>query len=501
MDIGAFESQGFTITVNSGNNQSAIVGASFAQPLTVTVTANDPLEPVNGGVVTFEAPTSGASATLSPSSAIISNGSASTTATANSTAGSYTVTATASGISTPANFSLTNTPAATSTSDVSLSVTSAVYGQPVTLMATVTNTQTSASPSGIVTFYKGTTALGTAAVGTDGSATLTISTLGVGTHSLKASFSDPDGNFDPSSSAKHVSLKITQASTTTSLTTDTNSAVYGQPVTFTANVAAVAPSGATPDGSVTFTYGSTTLATVALSGGVASYTTSKLVPGTYIVTATYNGNAKFGTSASSTETVTVSQDATTAVVTSSVSSPVFGQSVTLKATVTASAPGSGAPTGSVTFYDGTVSLGSATLDGSGVATLKTTALPVGSNSITVVYSGDSNFQNSTSAALAITVVQDGTKTQLTSSSSTASAGQSVTFTATVLPSSPGSGTPTGTVTFWNGSVELGTANLSNGVAAFSYVFALPAKYKIHAVYNGDPDFVSSTSSVLTETIS
>ncbi len=52
-DIGAFESEGFTLIITGGNNQSAIVGAAFANPLQVTVTANNPVEPVVGGVITY----------------------------------------------------------------------------------------------------------------------------------------------------------------------------------------------------------------------------------------------------------------------------------------------------------------------------------------------------------------------------------------------------------------------------------------------------------------
>jgi hypothetical protein len=116
LDIGAFESQGFTITASSGRVQSTDVNTNFPNPLTVTVTANYPLEPVSGGMVTFTAPASGASATLSASTAVIgSNGTASVTATANGTAGGpYTVTAAANGITNTASFYLTNSVGPTS---------------------------------------------------------------------------------------------------------------------------------------------------------------------------------------------------------------------------------------------------------------------------------------------------------------------------------------------------------------------------------------------------
>ena len=86
VDIGAFESSGFTLAVAAGNNQSADVNTAFPNPLQVTVTPNNPGDPVDGGVVTFTLPASGASATLSPSGPVtIASGTASVTATANGT--------------------------------------------------------------------------------------------------------------------------------------------------------------------------------------------------------------------------------------------------------------------------------------------------------------------------------------------------------------------------------------------------------------------------------
>src|SRR5262249_49090076 len=109
VDIGAFESQGFTIAVTSGGGQAADIGTAFAAPLVVTVPPNSPGEPVAGGLITFTAPSSGASAALGGSPATISAaGTASVTATANGSAGSYTVSATARGVTTPASFGLAN---------------------------------------------------------------------------------------------------------------------------------------------------------------------------------------------------------------------------------------------------------------------------------------------------------------------------------------------------------------------------------------------------------
>ncbi len=98
-DIGAFQSQGFTITsVAGGTLQQTTDGTAFANPLAVAVTANNPLEPVAGGTLTFAAPSSGASAALTGGTFTLGpDGSASVIAADNSIAGSYSVTASTTG--------------------------------------------------------------------------------------------------------------------------------------------------------------------------------------------------------------------------------------------------------------------------------------------------------------------------------------------------------------------------------------------------------------------
>ena len=132
VDIGAFESSGFTVTVTSGSGQSTGPLTAFSALLVATVTANNPSEPVAGGLVTFTTPPIGASATLSGSPATISaTGTASVAATANSIVGSYTVSATASGITTPASFSLTNMWVPTFSAPISPTI---VYGTSTTTL-------------------------------------------------------------------------------------------------------------------------------------------------------------------------------------------------------------------------------------------------------------------------------------------------------------------------------------------------------------------------------
>ncbi len=107
-DIGAFESR-FTLTVSGGNNQSSLITQPFANPLTVTLTCSDPELPVDGSVITFTPPVTGASASLSRTTATVVGGTASVTATANDISGVYAVTATTVSAP-PLSINLTNTP-------------------------------------------------------------------------------------------------------------------------------------------------------------------------------------------------------------------------------------------------------------------------------------------------------------------------------------------------------------------------------------------------------
>ncbi len=96
--------------------------------------------------------------------------------------------------------------------------------------------------------------------------------------------------------------------------------------------------------------------------------------------------------------LSVQPDAATVVITPSANPSPPNKALTLKATVTAAAPGSGTPTGTVTFYNGKKSLGTATLSG-GVATLTTKKLTLGNHTIKVIYHGDADFTGNTSPGL------------------------------------------------------------------------------------------------------
>jgi hypothetical protein len=184
---------------------------------------------------------------------------------------------------------------------------------------------------------------------------------------------------------------------------------------------------------------------------------------------------------------------------SSLNPSTFGQAVTFTAAVTGSG---GTPTGTVTFYDGATSLGTGTLNGSGVATIATSSLIGGFHSITAAYGGDSNFSSSTSTVLTQTVSSlTASATALLSSVNPAGSGQPVTFTATVSSNGSLRTTPTGSVTFYDGTTALGMGTLNgSGVATFTTSSLSSASHTITAAYGGDTNYSASTSGPVIEVV-
>jgi hypothetical protein len=176
----------------------------------------------------------------------------------------------------------------------------------------------------------------------------------------------------------------------------------------------------------------------------------------------------------------------------------YGQSVTLAATVAASVSNGTAPTGSVTFENGNTIIGTAqTLSSSGEASVSTSGLPAGTNSLVAVYSGDTNYQPHT-VSLSQTVSQASSTTSVTSTSNPSAPNQMVTFTASVV--SPTT-VPTGTVNFLNGSTVIGSGILNaSGQATLSISSLAMGTSKITAAYAGNSNIAGSTSAVLQQVI-
>jgi YVTN family beta-propeller protein len=291
--------------------------------------------------------------------------------------------------------------------------------------------------------------------------------------------------------------------TTTTVAASPAPSVLGQQVTFTVNVRPSSSSSLTPSGNVTISDGSTPLGTVALTSGTATFSTSGLSVGSHNITAAYAGDNNFAASTSATLALTVNpvtgNSPTTTTLASSAGQTVFGQAVTLSATV---AGAGSSPTGTVSFSDsGLHALGSAPLS-NGQANLTISSLGVGPHSFAASYGGDATFAPSMSAAVSGTVNEAATTVALTSSSGSVSFAQSVTLTASLSVVSPGAGTPTGSISFNDGASPLATVPLGNsGTVTFSTSTLTSGVHAISAVYQGDSDFQSSISAALIETVS
>ena len=341
------------------------------------------------------------------------------------------------------------------------SVNPSSYNQAVTLTATLQLTS-SGIPTGTVTFYDGSTSIGTSAVA-NSAAQLTISGFQLGTHSLTATYSG-DSNFSGSTSTA-VSQAVNAAPTTTTVTSLDNPGTAGYNVRFL--VGTTATFGGGPAGNVTLYDGTTAVGSGILPGSTTNnwveIVVSGLAAGSHSITAKYAGSVYYTASTSSPLTEVMNLPATTTYLSAGTNPVAFGQSLALVATV--QPPGSGSATGTVTFLDGTTTLATVTL-ANNLAQLNVSTLSVGSHTLTAKYSGDSNFAGSTSATVTETVNQAATTTTITSSATPSAYSQSVTFSASLAPNY--GGTATGTFTFLDGTTSIGTVAVSNNAAHNMY---------------------------------
>lgn len=232
----------------------------------------------------------------------------------------------------------------------------------------------------------------------------------------------------------------------------------------------------------------------AWSGIKATSGTANLIapnmPGTYRYALTCGGTE--------TAAATISVGASVITVGASPTTIVTGSAVTLTATVTGTT--SGTPTGKVTFMDGNLVIGSALLNGSGVAVLTapTKGVPAGTYNVTATYAGSASYAPSTSSPVAVTILAQKASSSvvLAASPMPVKAGETLTLTATVYGGSSGS------VTFYSGNLRLGTAALTTNPVTLSLQTAgVPAgTYPIFAVYSGDALALPSTSNSIKETV-
>jgi hypothetical protein len=220
--------------------------------------------------------------------------------------------------------------------------------------------------------------------------------------------------------------------------------------------------------------------------------------GTYTVVAHFPGSTDYVAIDSAPLNFTINRATPVIALNSSEDSAAYGQAVTFTATVKAA----GTPAGAVTFIaGGTTVLGTVALDGSGIARLGTSVLAVGSQSITASYSGDSNFNGVASAPAQQSIAKASTQAILVPKPVFKKKKLvSIGLTAAIEPVAPGGGVPTGKVMFellqkHRKTLQvklLGATTLTHGQALIALKPKQVLNKSITIVYNGDPDFQSTT---------
>jgi hypothetical protein len=395
-----------------------------------------------------------------------------------------------------------------SATTLSLSSTSFAHGTPVT--ANVTVTSTTGTPSGDVSFN------GAAPNGSVGFATLsggavqtTLNNLPGGSYNVVAHYAgNNDGtNTFAGSDSNPVAVTVTPEASTTTVTsallniTNGNSnpgttATYGQYLIYPrVDVAGVSGNGL-PTGTVAITANGTALTGSPFKLNSLGNTEDQNFSGnagTYAFSASYSGDPSFNAS-TGTGSLTITQQTPTGSLTASASNVTSGTSVTLNAIFDTTTYVGVAPTGTVTFFAGTTALGAPVAVTAGsdsnnlpeaTASLATTAIPAGTNSITAQYGGDANYAVATSPAVTVTVAA-----VATSSIALTPAPTAVTI---ASPGQSGSSTVSVTPTNYTGTLNLTcvlATSPSGANATYSPTCTIPATLA-----------VTSSSSVATTTAS
>lgn len=353
------------------------------------------------------------------------------------------------------------------------------------------SSQTSNIGKGTITFLDGFDVLGTFPA--DASPiTMRVSHRSMGLHQIKAVYS---GEFGTGLGSETTLNEKVLGISTTAVKGSQSPSLLSEIVTFTAKV--TSRYGWIPDGGlVTFFDGATPLASVALRGQQASYATSSLPAGAHVIKATYPGNADFIGSFAVVKQFVIGHPTSTTLA-SSLNPSIYGQKVTWMAAVS----GMPTPTGTVTFKSSqlgsTLTIGTAPLNASGVATLtRSNLMATYPYPVTAVYLGDAVNASSSSTVLNQVVNPATSVASITSSANPSNAGQVVTFTARIT-------SPTvvvkGPVTFTAGTTVLGTAQLSQGKATFT-TSALPAgSTRVQVTYPWNSN-VNKSSAALVQTV-
>lgn len=290
-----------------------------------------------------------------------------------------------------APISLTGTPFVTTVA-LSVAPTSGSPGQTFVLTADISPSSSSGfTAGGTVTFFDGGVVLGSPVNVVSGSAMLSSNTFTSGTHSITATYSG-DANFTGGTTASPTVITVSTPQTIT----------FPAPGPVTYGVAPLTLS-ATASSGLTVTF-----SVVSGPATVSGTTLTILSAGSVVVQADQAGDATHTAAVPVQRTLTVNKATSTLALSASAASVNLNSNVTFTATVASgSLP---APTGIVTFFDGSTQLAPVPVNASGVATYSTTSLAAGTHSITATYAGDANFTPSSSSPAVIAVITSQTIT-------------------------------------------------------------------------------------------
>jgi hypothetical protein len=376
------------------------------------------------------------------------------------------------------------------------------YGS--TLIATIGPSASGPTPTGTVQFIIDGSASGSPVVLSAGSAAIPIEWSVPGSHFFQAIYSG-DSNYRLETSELESLTVYSQAPTFMNISVPATVSA-GSTLTAAIEIQRTAQ-GPVPTGSVTVTIGGqTTQETLNGTPATASYslnTASPPIPvGPQSLSASYAGNSLWQASTSTASFVVTGTTALTISYSGS-STVASGSPVTITGQLIGNQTGV-APTGTVTLLDNGNAIGTATLSGSSPFSLNFTAntlsqpFPTGSNVLSLSYSGDTDWQASTSGNVTLNV-GNGDAVTLTSNLlyTQAISETTIQFTAVVAPKGSTT-TPTGAVQFYDGTTPIGSpVTLASGSASFSSSTFAVGSHSVTAAYSGNSTYPTQTSAPLT----
>jgi len=377
-------------------------------------------------------------------------------------------------------------------------------GQSLVITGTAKPSGTTAA-TGPLTFSIDGTPMGSASISSNVATFSIPAGLALGSHTIGVTYAG-DKNYAPITTAVTFSVTVVAATSSVTLVSSGTDVAVSQSLTLTATVPTITGL-KTPTGTIAFkdTTTNVTLGTGTLNAnGIATLSTSFTTAGANAIQAVYSGDSVYGSSTSSSITVTVGNytaTTTTLNVTPTQPSSGYNFGTTLTASViVAPQSGTGTPTGSIDLLlDGSpVSVGNALTNGTTSVTLS--SISAGTHVLTAYYSGDNTYSTSASANFNFSVIKATTATTLAVSSTANYASVPVTLTATVSNVNVSSATPSGNVIFYSGKASLGTVALTGNTAVLTTTLLPAGTDSITAVYQGDSNDITSTSAAMTDVV-